>query len=658
MLDVDGHVTSWNPGAEQIKGYRADEILGRHFAVFYPPERVVTGDPDNALREAARVGYHLDQGWRVRKDGSRFFADVAITALRASDGRLRGFAKVTRDETDARTRQERASRRFSDLCGVIPVGIALFDESGRVVDANDTLCRLLCLERDHLRGTHAADLLHPQDRDEPLLGSRPNSPADEAVHRVLARSDELPLHCDVRTAVSVHDDGSRFWLVAFQDVTDRQQQTERLRYEATHDALTGLPNRRAVRDLLGELMHGPDAERVAVLFCDVNNFKRINDSLGHDAGDEVVVELARRLREGVPPCCTAARLSGDEFVVVCPDVGGVGGLSRLAEVVSGVLRTAVPVRGQLVRVSAAVGGVVGADAAGRGEDLLRFADAAMYRAKRGGPGRVSLADPALVAAVDGQLRLETELREAIEGDGLTLHYQPITDGRGEILSAEALVRWHHPVHGLLSPGAFLPVAEQSDLLPDLDRWVLRTALAEAAGWPTPGGRHPSIAVNLSGLLPHHPEFAAEIAASIDESGIDPRRVVLELVETVLLDLPAGPRRVMEELAEQGVRFAVDDFGTGYSSLARLKDTPTQIIKADRQFVAGLGEDGRDLAIARAVAEFAHALGCLCVAEGVETRDQHDLLAGVGIDAYQGWLFSHALPREEFRDLLGDGRLHR
>jgi diguanylate cyclase (GGDEF)-like protein len=440
-------------------------------------------------------------------------------------------------------------------------------------------------------------------------------------------------------------------------VTERRRAAELLRHQATHDDLTGLPGRVAVNELLAELLTGDCAKDVALLFCDVDNFKRVNDSLGHDAGDELLIALARRLEDGLPEGCTAARMSGDEYVVICRDQNLVGGVDELASKVAHLFRTAVPVRDQLLRVSASVGAAVPSGPETTGADLLRFADAAMFEAKRRGAGRVSLANAALMASADSQMYLEGQLREALGNDGLELHYQPVVGVDGAILSAEALVRWPHPDRGLLTPGQFLPVAEQGDLLRDLDRWVLRTALREAKTWPEVDGRQVSVAVNLAGLVPGDPEFVDVVATAIAGSGVEWERVVLELVETSFVDLPSRSRTAMAELVSRGVRFAVDDFGTGYSSLARLKDLPAQIIKVDRRFVAGIGTDESDFAVARAVVDLARAMGRSCVAEGVETATQFSMLRDIGVDAYQGWLMSRAVPAQEFRALLGLGPLH-
>ncbi|MFL6144485.1 MAG: EAL domain-containing protein [Labedaea sp.] len=618
-------------------------------------------------QDLAERGVPLDAEFRViRPDGTRrvFGCRGEPLGTGASSSIMIGTAQDVTEQRSTETRMMRSSQRFSDLVAITPVGIALFDDDERLVDANEALCRLLGIDLERLRGSGAAQLVHPSDRGGRLLvgreGGRHGSSAFRLGQRVLATAAGKPVYCELSATISVADDGQRFWLVVFSDVTDRRKAAERLHYQATHDELTGLPGRAAVKELLGNLLGGPDAAAVALLFCDVDNFKRFNDSLGHDLGDELITALARRLERGLPPGCTAARMSGDEYVVICSDVDEVGGVEALANQVAGLLRTAVPVRGQLLRVSAAIGAAVPSGPETSAADLLRFADAAMFDAKRRGTGRVSVANAEMIASANSQLLLEGQLRDAIANDGLVLHYQPVVGPDGVVLSAEALVRWPHPQRGMLLPGEFLPVAEQGDLLRDLDRWVLRTALREAASWPMMAGAvlggGVSVAVNMSGLVPSDPDFVDRVAAAVLESGIEWDRVVLELVETSLIDLPQRSRAAMAELVERGIRFAVDDFGTGYSSLARLKELPAQIIKVDRRFVAGVATDASDFAVARAVVDMARAMGRSCVAEGVETATQFHVLRSVGVEAYQGWLLSRPMPAADFRELLRMGPL--
>jgi diguanylate cyclase (GGDEF)-like protein/PAS domain S-box-containing protein len=621
---------------------------------------------DQRWQDLARTGRPVECEHRaLLPDGSRKVFHCQGAALNTQHGGpvMIGTAQDVTEQRSTETRMMRSSQRFSDLVAIAPVGIGLFDESERLVDANDALCKLLQMDLDRLRGMAAADLAHPTDRGESLLAgaSRAGGESRASQQRVLLTASGKAVYCELHFTVSVADDGRRFWLVVFSDVTERRRAAERLRYQATHDELTGLPGRTAVNELLGQLLGGPEAGQVALLFCDVDNFKRVNDSLGHDVGDELIIALARRLERGLPPSCTAGRMSGDEYVVICSDVSEVGGVEALAKRVAQLLRAVVPVRGQLLRVSATIGAATPTGPETSAADLLRFADAAMFNAKRQGTGRVSLASEALIASANSQMLLEGQLRDAIANDGLVLHYQPVVAPDGTVLSAEALVRWPHPERGMLPPGEFLPVAEQGDLLRELDRWVLRTALGEAAKWPMMAGGvlggGVGVAVNLAGLVPGDPEFTDIVSAAVAETGIDWDRVVLELVETSFIDLPSRTRKAMDSLTERGVRFAVDDFGTGYSSLSRLKELPAQIIKIDRAFVSGVASEASDFAVVRALVDMARAMGRTCVAEGVETESQFHVLRSFGVEGYQGWLFSKPLPAKDFRELLRLGPVH-
>jgi diguanylate cyclase (GGDEF)-like protein/PAS domain S-box-containing protein len=540
--------------------------------------------------------------------------------------------------------------------------MGVFDDSGRVLEANDALCDLLGYRFCELRGRSFWSLLQPGE----LTGYGWDAAgiwADQqhTTHGIRAawyrRGDGASVCCEVSVASSVGEDGRRFWLGAFSDRTEARRQVDALRYRAGHDELTGLPCRSAARKRLAELVAatGETGGGLAVLFCDIDNFKRVNDSLGHDAGDELLVALARRLADGLPGGAQAARLSGDEFLIICSDVGAAGGVDALAGAVTAALGAPVAVRGQMVWASASIG--VAVAAGGESEaDLLRFADAAMFEAKRRGPGRVTTAGATLIANAEAQLRTESELREALGRDGLRLFYQPVIADDGTILAAEALLRWPHPERGLLSPGEFLPIAARGDLQRQLDRWVLQTALAQAAAWPAVAGRPVSVAVNLAAVTPGEPCFEASVTQAITTSGIDPHRVVLELVETSIVELTSRGRASMQSLTEHGVRFALDDFGTGYSSLARLKDLPAQIIKVDQAFTKGVAADASDRALTRAVVSMARALARSCIAEGVETSRQFHALRDMGLDGYQGWLFSPALPDEEFTELLTAGAI--
>ena len=565
---------------------------------------------------------------------------------------------VVRDVSDA----QRQAQRFADLMTVMPVGVAVLDPAGRIVSANPGLCALLGASAEQLRGISAVALAA-----EPPMGAhpswlRPVPPGAQYGYRVdaapLVRADGTTVWCELDVAGTHADDGSTQWLMVATDVSERRRVAELLRRAGTVDELTRLPNRAACLDLLDRLLAQPDHERVAVVCGGLDDFQRINSSLGHEAGDDLLVTLAGRLQRDLPVTCTAARLSGDEFVVICADHAEVGGPDQLASLVADLLRTVITVHGRPVDMTASVGLATPVPTGDvRAADLLRFAEAAMLdvkrRQRRGG---IAMATDGVVSSATRALELEAELQAAIAADGLVLEYQPVVGPDGRVLSLEALVRWPHPERGLIPPGEFLPVAQRSGLLRELDRWVLRTAAAEAAGWPEAEGRTPAVAVNLAGLLPGDVDFAAEVRDAVVGGGLPWDRLVLELVETSLVALPPHALAAMAGLAEQGVRFAVDDFGTGYSSLARLKELPAQTVKVDRAFVTGVADDPVDFAVARAVVDMAHAMGRNTVAEGVETAEQFHVLRGIGVDAYQGWLFSRPLAPEQVRALLATGRL--
>ncbi len=582
--------------------------------------------------------------------------------------RLIGTVQDVTDRRRAEYRAQRSGQRFADLVSSITTGVAMMDARGRIIDANPALCALLDADLEQLRGVPARSLsAEPQRSDSELpdwvLPPTPPAPGEESCHRIeslpLVRADGTTVRCEVVVHSSPADDGRPFWLIVVTDVDERDRAAAALRDADTVDALTRLPNRAGALELADQLLDGPAGTRVAMVCGDVDDFARVNISLGHDAGDVLLVELAARLQRDLPAGCTAARLSGDEFAVVCADHDAVGGPAGFAAHVAELLRGTVTVHGRPVATTASVGlatpesGPEGGVA--RGADLLRWAEVAMTGAKRRGRCSVEVADRRAVGPADRQLELEAELRAAIEGDELRLEYQPVVGPDGTVLSAEALLRWSHPVHGEVAPGEFLPVAQRGGLQKDLDRWVLRTASREAAGWPRQGQRI-SVAVNLAGLLPGDPDFVEEVTAAITGSGLGWDQLVLELVETSLVSLPHAALTAMSDLVRRGVRFAVDDFGTGYSSLSRLKELPAQTVKVDRAFVVGVGTDPADFALARAVVEVARAMGRATVAEGVETAEQFHVLRGLGVNAFQGWLFARSLRPDELQRVLRGGGL--
>jgi diguanylate cyclase (GGDEF)-like protein len=439
-----------------------------------------------------------------------------------------------------------------------------------------------------------------------------------------------------------------------------EERTEELRDAAVHDALTLLPNRillvdRLEQALARQLRGGRD---VALLFLDLDRFKLLNDSRGHAIGDQVLVTVAERLRQVVRPSDTVARFGGDEFVVVCEDLDGVADATGLAERIAGALEVPFAVAGGEVFLSVSVG-ISMARAGSSAEELLRDADAAMYRAKEQGRSRIEFFDEGMRTEAGVRLEIQNALHRALERDELRLLYQPVIDlPTGRMVGVEALVRWAHPEQGMLPPGLFIPMAEELGLIVPIGEWVFAEAAHQWARWQQSAPQNPPIllSVNLSTRQLRDPGLVEAFRSIIEETAIDPTCVCLELTETVLMedaDLYIEPLRDLKAL---GLRLALDDFGTGHASLTYLKRFPFDILKIDRAFVRGLGRDSADGAIVKSVIDLAHALGLQVVAEGIEDREHLVELRALGCDLAQGYHFARPLPAVAISALLAPADL--
>ena len=423
---------------------------------------------------------------------------------------------------------------------------------------------------------------------------------------------------------------------------------ELLAHNAVHDALTGLPNRTLLVDRLDQLVAGQAQRRngFAILFIDVDRFKSVNDLAGHAAGDELLIAVATRLRGVIRGGDTIARLGGDEFVILCPDLGDPATeASAVAERVTAVIAQPFhlgdPPQDFYVSASVGVGLAAPGDTA---ESLLARADAAMYAAKnRGGSGHQIYDE-----SVDRSLRRRPELLNDLHGASdrgeISVHYQPVVDlASGEVVCMEALARWHHPQFGPVPPDEFIPLAEESGVIHSLGRWVLARALRDCAEWRR--GERPAVgvAVNVSGRQFSDEGLAGYLSGILEETGLDPGAVTLEITESVIVTVEAATQLVLRDLKKTGVRLSIDDFGTGYSSLAYLRCLPIDVLKVDRSFVSGLGEEGRDTAIVTAMVELAHSLKLAVVAEGVETATELEMVKRAGCDEAQGYLLGRPEP---------------
>jgi diguanylate cyclase (GGDEF)-like protein/PAS domain S-box-containing protein len=502
-------------------------------------------------------------------------------------------------------------------------------------------------------------ILHPDDADRVVSNEAECARSGEKLvqeYRLRSADGRDVWIRDEMTVVFDRQTGSDpLFYGVFLDVSDRKRMESELERLALYDALTGLPNRALFADRLTHVLARRGRETAtAVYFLDLDRFKRINDSLGHAAGDEVLREVAQRLRGVLRPEDTVARFGGDEFTVLCESVGGVLEAVAIADRLQRPLRNPLLAGGAELRLSASIGvALVEPGEEAEAQHLIEDADAAMYRSKERGGARTELFDSAMRDNAVRALQIEQELQQALEQGDLRLHYQPGVDLRaGRVIGAEALVRWQHPTRGLIVPDRFLRVAEETGLIVPLGAWVIGEACRQLADWQSrPETAQLHLSLNLSARELTHPDLVSTVLGCVRESAIDPRFLTIEVTEsTAMADGDTG-FRALRDLSGEGIQVAIDDFGTGYSSLEQLRRMPVDIVKVDRSFVTGIAEDSTDRALVAAVVGMGRALKLTVVAEGIETQDQVEVLRELGCHVGQGYLFAKPLSAADLQDLL-------
>jgi diguanylate cyclase (GGDEF)-like protein len=435
-----------------------------------------------------------------------------------------------------------------------------------------------------------------------------------------------------------------------QDITDRRRLEDEIRYQAFHDALTGLANRALLLERLNHALMRRERTPMALLFLDLDEFKGVNDALGHAAGDDLLVGFARRLESLIRPSDTPARFGGDEFAILLEDTDEPSAIA-VAERILTSLRTSFRVADQEVLTQASIG-IATMDEGSTSDLLLRDADIAMYAAKTEGKSRYRLGTPELRAAASDNLALRRELGRAVERGELVLRYQPIVDLRSErIVGLEALVRWNHPTRGMVSPLEFIPLAEETGQIVELGTWVLREATQRVRDLHDELGVTPWISVNLSTRQLEQDDLVDVVAAAISDSGLAAEHLVLEITETAMMSNAADGTRRVQELRALGVRIAIDDFGTGYSSLGYLHTFPVDILKIDRTFISAASGGTGGSAVAKAIVQLGSTLRLQTIAEGIEQAELQDSLLGMGCEIGQGFLFSPPLELSLVRERL-------
>ena len=564
---------------------------------------------------------------------------------------------------------EQLNRRHERVLKSAGEGIFGLDLEGNATFVNPAAARMTGWEAEELVGRPQHEVLHhtkrdgsPYPRDEcPIQAALEDGTTHSRNDEVFWRKDGTNFPVEYMSSPILQDGEVVGAVVTFKDITERKALEAQLHHQAFYDPLTGLPNRALFMDRLehASIRANRRESSVAVLFADLDNFKVTNDSLGHKIGDELLKAVAERLKTCLRPEDTAARLGGDEFTILVEDVASVDEGVQIAERIADVLQPPFTLEGQEVFITTSIGIALNISTQERAEDLLRHADLAMYRAKHRGKARYEVFEPNMSIEALRRLRLENELRRALERGEFKVYYQPIvTIEDGRIVAAEALVRWEHPQRGLLLPEEFLSVAEDTGLIEQIGEGVLREACHQMRAWQQryPGLPPMTVSVNLSPGQLFRPELVAEILA---ETGIEPGSLQLEITEGVLMNngVPSASN-TLRSLKDLNIRLAVDDFGMGYSSLSYLKRFPVDFLKIDRSFIAGLGQDidgaSKDRQIVSAMIDLTHALGLEAVAEGVETAKQLAQLRDMECDLAQGNFFSEPRPSEALSVLLEGG----
>jgi len=654
IFDRDGNCEFASPSAERGLGRPIEQLLkAPPFDFVHPDDRAhvrnvflgTLGRPGSVSPPVEFRVVHDDGSWHTLEAlGTNLTEDPAVEGIvvNARDVTARRWA-----EAELREAQERFRSAFEHA----PIGMALAATDGEMFRVNRALAHMLGRAEDELLGLSILDLTHPED--QPSIRDH----LDRLMTGEIAsyQLEQRYLHNDGRevwTAISaslVRDPaGTPMYVVhQIEDVTARRRDGDRLAHQAIHDPLTGLPNRLLFVDRLGRALGNDAHGHTAVLFLDLDHFKVINDSLGHSAGDRLLVTVADRLRNAVRPDDIVARFGGDEFTVLCRSVPNARVANEIADRITAAVSKPVQLSEGEVYVTISVGIALSGDEMETPETLLRNADAAMYGAKERGRARIEMYDTGSRDHAVKHLRTGNELHRALERGEMRVFYQPILSLETSRISGfEALVRWQHPERGLVGPDQFIPLAEETGLIVPIGAWVLETACRQAVAWHEAGAPM-SISVNLSPRQLAEATLPDTVAAVLERTRVDADLVWLEITESTLMRDAESAVSMLHSLTALGVHLAVDDFGTGYSSMTYLKRFPVESLKVDRSFVDGLGRETEATAICTAVVSLAHALGMRAVAEGVETPEQLASLRTLGCELAQGYLFGRPAPADRF-----------
>jgi diguanylate cyclase (GGDEF)-like protein/PAS domain S-box-containing protein len=666
----------WNDGIQTLFGVPLAE-LGTGCSSWnnriHPDERARVIERIRAVIDGQDESWADEYRFR-RQDGS--YADVIDrgVVIRNAEGRaVRMLGSVTDNTARKQSELERDKlyKEKMQLLQCTGEGIWGVDGSGRCTFASEAAARMLGFAVPEMIGQDMHELTHhrhangdPYPREQcPIFQTSRGGHSCQRDDEVFWRKDGTSFPVKYVTYPVVESGSIIGSVVTFTDISQRKAAENEIRHLAFYDPLTGLPNRQLLLDRLQHALAfcSRTGSAGALLVIDLDNFKNLNDTLGHAKGDQLLQQVGARLAACVRSSDTVARLGGDEFVVMLVDLGlnpheAAARARCFGEQILDALNRPYLLTGHAHFSSPSIGITLFNDQHADVGEQLKRGDLAMYQAKAAGRNTLRFFDPDMQTAVTARAALEADMRLGLQNDEFLLHYQPQVDGNGHPTGAEALVRWRHPRRGLVSPAEFIPLAEETGLILPLGHWVLEAACARLASWAArPDTAGLTMAVNVSAHQFRHPEFVRQVLTVLERTGADPRRLKLELTEGLLIDNVEATIAKMMALKAQGVGFSLDDFGTGYSSLAYLKRLPLDQLKIDQSFVRDVLTDANDATIAHTIITLGQSLGLAVIAEGVETEAQRDFLARHNCDAFQGFLFSPPLPAEQIDAFMQQGR---
>lgn len=664
---ADQPIIYCNPAFERISGYSFREVVGRNCRFLQRP-----GEEQPALetlREAIRNNMPCQVLLRnYRKDGALFWNELTVSPVRDTGGNITHFIGMQSDVTarvEAERRKQEVEARFHSLFDNSLDGIAYYSLDGHCVSANRAYCEMLGYAENEIIGIHYESITPTQWRDLErgvVHGQLFTRGFTDLYDKEYIRKDGTVFPVSVRAALHYDASGTPIgtWGIV-RDITDYKRALSQLRenearmeYLAYHDVLTQLPNRLLFQDRVSKALERVRRHnrKLAVLLLDLDRFKNINDSLGHTVGDQFLMAISSRLGRVIRDSDTAARIGGDEFVVVLEDFGEVGNVTSVATKLLKVLAEPIRVDHRELCTTASIGISIYPGDGDSVETLIKAADAAMYRAKEKGKNNFHFYTEDINRRTFELLLLENDLRRALDQNQFFVAYQPqfSLDG-GMLVGVEALMRWQHPTQGLVSPTEFIPLAEETGLIVPLGRWMLRASCTQIKQWLDEGYRLGRIAVNLSVRQFRQPGLVEDITQILSEVGLSPEHLELEITESIAMDNVEATIEKLEVLKKMGLQLSIDDFGTGYSSLSYLKRFAIDKLKIDKSFVRDIVTDANDAAIAASTIALAHKMGLKVIAEGVETAEQVAFLREQGCDEVQGYFYGKPVIATEFERLL-------